>query len=87
MRDTEVRRGEEAKRVLAEPLLSEAFEVVEAAIIAKLKTIDVGAMDAQRDLVVSLQLLNKVKGYIEQVAITGELAALDEKHTKRRNIA
>jgi hypothetical protein len=74
----EIRRGEEAQRLLDEPILKEAFEAIELTFIDKLKRIDVGATEAQRDLIVSLQLLNKVKKYIEEVATTGKLAKLTE---------
>ena len=74
----EIRRGEEAQRLLDEPILKEAFEAVEAALIDGIKRVDVGSADAQRDLVVSLQLLGKVKRYIEQVATTGKMAKLTE---------
>ena len=74
----EIRRGEEAQRLLDEPILKEAFEAIELTFIDKLKRIDVGATEAQRDLIVSLQLLNKVKKYIEDVATTGKMAAITE---------
>lgn len=72
----EIRRGEEAQRLLDEPLLKEAFSAVESTLIDAIKRVDVGAKDAQRDLIVSLQLLNKVRGYVEQVAMTGRMAKL-----------
>ena len=74
----EIRRGEEAQRLLDEPILKEAFEAIELTFIDKLKRIDVGATEAQRDLIVSLQILNKVKKYIEDVATTGKMAAITE---------
>ena len=79
----EIRRGEEAQRLLDEPILKEAFEAIELTFIDKLKRIDVGATEAQRDLIVSLQLLNKVKKYIEEVATTGKLAQLTEEQNGR----
>lgn len=77
----EIRRGDEAQRVLDEPMLKEAFSVVEAALIDAIKRVDVGAKDRHQDLIVSLQLLGKVKGHIEQVVMTGKMASL----TKERD--
>ncbi len=74
----EIRRGEEAQRLLDEPILKEAFTAVETALIDAIKRVDVGAHESQRDLIVSLQLLAKVRGYIEQVAVTGKMAKLTE---------
>ena len=70
-------RGEEAKRVLAEPLLQEAFTAVESAIFAELKRVDVGAQDKQKNLIVTLQLLGKLKGYLENVVLTGQMVSLE----------
>lgn len=74
----EISRAEEAKRLLAEPLLQESFTAVESAIFAELRRVNVGAHDAQRDLVVTLQLLGKLKGYLESIVLTGQMAALQE---------
>lgn len=74
----EIRRGEEAQRLLDEPILKEAFAHVEERLIDAIKRVDVGAKDSQRDLIVSLQLLAKVRGYVEQVAITGKMAKLTQ---------
>jgi hypothetical protein len=76
--DTEFRRGEDARRILEEPLLVEAFSTVEDAILARLKVIDVSARDAQRDLIVMLQLLGKLKQHLEQVMVTGRMVQLEQ---------
>ena len=81
--NTEIRRGEEAKRLLSEPLFVEAFTAVEQALISRMRTVDVGAHEAQRDLIVSLQLLGKVKQYIEQVAVSGRLAQMSEEAVQK----
>ena len=78
MIDNEIRRAEDAKRLMAEPLMVEAFAKVEEALIGRIKQVDVGATEAQRNLIVTLQLLGKVKQYLEQVIVTGKLAAMEE---------
>lgn len=77
----EIRRAEEARRLLEEPLLKEAFEAVEGTLLAEIRRVDVGAMEKQRDLIVSLQLLHKVRAYISSVVETGNLAALQQEQT------
>jgi hypothetical protein len=74
----EIQRAEEAKRVLAEPLLQESFTAVESAIFTELRRVDVGARDRQRDLVVTLQLLGKLKQYLENTMLTGEMVRIQE---------
>jgi hypothetical protein len=82
----EIRRGQEAERVLAEPLLVEAFAAIEESVVGRLRRVDVGDEDGQRDLVVTLQLLGKVKQYITDVVTTGRMAALEEQRTHWQNL-
>jgi hypothetical protein len=70
----QIRRGDDAKRLMDEPLLQEAFELIEQGLLARMRTVDVGASDTQRDLIVTLQILGKVKQHIEQTALTGRFA-------------
>jgi hypothetical protein len=70
----QIRRGADAQRLLEEPLLLEAFELIEHGLLARMRTVDVGAVEAQRNLIVTLQLLGKVKQHIEQTALTGRFA-------------
>jgi hypothetical protein len=74
----EIRRADDAERLLSEPLMKEAFDAVESTLIAHIKRVAVGDSDAQRDLIVSLQLLGKVRGYLQSVIDTGKMARLDE---------
>lgn len=77
----ELERGHEARRLLAEPLLIEAFAAIEATILSEIRRVDVGAAEKQRDLIVTMQLLAKVRTYIENVALTGRMA--EEKKAER----
>jgi len=77
----EIKRAEAAKRVLEEPLLKEAFQAIEASLLAEIRVVNVGAIEKQRDLIVSLQLLHKLKGYISTIVETGNLAALQQEQT------
>ena len=59
--EDEILRGREAERLMSDPLMKAAFESVEGAILDSLRTVDVGAKDAQRDLIVTLQLLGNLQ--------------------------
>ena len=82
----EIRRGEDAKRVLAEPLLQEAFSKIEAAIMDEIRRVDVGDAAKQRDLIVTFQLLQKVRRYLADVVTTGEMAKLTEDQSGVRKL-
>jgi hypothetical protein len=70
----QIRRGADATRLMAEPLLQEAFALLERGWMDQMRTVDVNATDKQRNLIVMLQLLGKVKQHIEQTALTGRFA-------------
>lgn len=76
--NTEIRRADDAERLMNEPLLKEAFAAVEEALIAHLKRVAVGDSNAHRDLIVSLQLLSKVRGYMQSTIATGKMARIEE---------
>lgn len=82
--DEEDRRGFEAERVLNEPLLKEAFEQVEKGIVEAMKRVPMGDTKTQHELVLTLQLLGKVKGYIEEVVQTGKLARIQKQTMAQR---
>ena len=74
----EIRRAEEAERLMNEPLLKEAFQTIEAAIVERMKRADVGDAKQHQDLIVTLQLLGKVKQHIKTVIDTGKMARVEE---------
>ena len=71
-------RGNEADRLLNDHLFKEAFTETEAAIVQRLKTCPVSDRELQHELILTLQLLNRVHGYIKTVAETGKLAKLQK---------
>ena len=82
--DQEIRRGFEAARILDEPLLKEAFTAIEAKVVGEMARVSVGARDAQRDLIVTLQLLHGLKRHIQTHIDTGKLATIGKQTTKDR---
>lgn len=76
--DSDIRRGVEAERVLNEPLLKEAFEKVEAQIVASLKTSRLIDAEQDRQLILQLKALALVRSQIEQVVQTGKLAQIEK---------
>lgn len=81
---TAERRGEEARQLLDNPLVKESFQVLRDVIVARLESESL-TDDQRRDLNYQLQALRKHKRWLEQVMVTGTLAAMDEK--RKRSIA
>lgn len=73
-REQESRRGEQAKRLLDDPLLQEAFATVEASLRdAWTATADEAAAERER-LWLMLKLLGRVWAHLTSVLETGRLA-------------
>lgn len=75
--EQEERRGEEARVVLENGIYKEAYVQIEANIVAQLAKQATTAEQAE-DLRRLLIALRKVKVYIEQVAATGTMAAMEQ---------
>lgn len=84
--DEEILRGREAARLMDDPLLKAAFESVEGAILDGLRTVDVGAKDAQRDLIVTLQLLGNLRRILKTHIQTGGLAEITKQESLGKRI-
>lgn len=84
--EDEIRRGREAERLMSDPLMAEAFKAVEDGIIEGLRRVDVGAKDAQRDLIVTLQLLGNLQRILKTHIQTGELAEISKRESLGKRI-
>jgi hypothetical protein len=80
----EISRGEDAKRILDDPLFKESFDTVEKSLVASLRTVPLTDAGLEREVVRSIQLLYRVRGYLEDVLSTGKLAALEEQQAEWR---
>lgn len=75
-------RADAAHRLLDEPLFREAFQTVEANIVAKL-AVPTSAPEAVQDLHQQLVALHKVRRHLEQVILTGRMEAMAEATTSK----
>lgn len=72
--EQEAQRGQDAKRLLEEPLLKEAFETIEQELIEQWKQAPARDVEGREKLWLMLHLLNKVHGHLESVMASGQLA-------------
>jgi hypothetical protein len=73
--EQESRRGEQARRLLEDALLQEAFATVDGALReAWAATADEATTERER-LWLMLKLLGRVRGYIMEILTSGKLAA------------
>lgn len=76
--DEEIRRGEEAARLMNEPMLKAGFDLVEKGLIEAMRRVAMGDKDTQHELVLSLQILHRVKGHMVEAMETGKLARIQK---------
>jgi hypothetical protein len=83
--EAERQRGEEARRLLAHPLLAEAFAAIDADLRRRWEASGDGESAARERLWLALRLLGRLRGALAEVLETGRLAAvqLDEMAAQR----
>ena len=69
----EMIRGEEAERVLSNPIFTESIDKVRNGIISSMEQSALGDESTHNRLVIALQLLNKIEKNIKEVAETGKM--------------
>ena len=69
----EMVRGEEAERVLSNPIFTESIDKVRNGIISSMEQSALGDESTHNRLVIALQLLNKIEKNIKEVAETGKM--------------
>ena len=72
--EEEFQRAEEAARLLAHPLLAEAFEVIEKEVIERWTQSPSADQAGREKLWLSLKLLHRVKLHLETMVQSGKLA-------------
>ena len=76
--DEEIRRGHEAERLMNEPMVKGAFGAIESGLLDAMRRVPIGDHKTQHELVLSLQILDKVKGYMREAMETGKLAKVQK---------
>lgn len=69
----EMIRGEDAERILSNPIFIEAIDKVRQGIISSMEQSALGDESTHNRLVIALQLLNKIEKNIKEVAETGKM--------------
>jgi hypothetical protein len=72
--EQESRRGEQAKRLLDDPLLQEAFATIDSSLRDAWSATTADATDERERLWLMLKLLERVRTHLSQVLETGKLA-------------
>lgn len=77
----EIKRGEEAKRLIDNPLFKDAVKAVRDGIISSLSTSPLGDEKTHNRLAIALQLLNQIEKQLKDHIQTGQMAMIqtDEK--------
>ncbi len=89
-RETEVSRGEDARRLVEHPLYVEAIDKVRAGIVSAMHAAPLGDEKTHNRLVISLQLLSQIEKQLKDMILTGRMAEMqlhDTLTTRLRAVA
>jgi hypothetical protein len=84
--ETEIARGHNAARLLADPLIAEAFDAIRAEYISAWENAPVRDAEGRERIWAHLQALGKVREHLSTVVATGKMAEKqrDDMRGKRR---
>ena len=78
----EVKRGEQAAKILDNPIYVEAIDKVREGLISSMANSPLGDEKTHNRLVIALQLLNQINKQLTDVMQTGKLAAIQTDRPK-----
>jgi len=73
--ESDIERGQHAKRLLNDPLIQEAFGSLSVALHTAWETSPIRDREGQHEIKLMLKLLSDLKGYFDLALSDGELAA------------
>jgi len=78
----EIKRGEQAAKILENPVYQDAIAKVRENIVASMTTSPLGDEKTHNKLVIALQLLNQINKQLTDVMQTGKLASIQTDRPK-----
>ncbi len=82
--DNEDRRGREAERIMAEPLVVEAFTTMESVLMESLKRVDLKDTDTQKTIVANIQVLHSFRKILRTIMETGKMSRIQKESLAER---
>jgi len=76
--DEEIRRANDAERLMNEPLLKEAFDIVETTVIDAIKRSSIADAASHHEFALMLQVIGGVKRHFKEAMETGKLARIQK---------
>lgn len=72
----EVKRGEEAERLMEHPLFKEALEGIKGGIVSAMQSSAMGDETTHNRLVIALQLISQIERNFKTIMETGKMAKI-----------
>jgi hypothetical protein len=76
--DQEIREARSADKILNDPVFREAVEGIEKTLIDKMRQVPMADMTTQHELILTLQLLGKLKQHLHSMIETGKMAEIQK---------
>lgn len=86
MRNEEIVRGEEAKRIIEHPIFKESVQKVRDGIISAMERSPMGDTHTHNKLCITLQLLKSLEKHLEDVITTGRMAEIQTSESLSQRI-
>ena len=76
--DEEIKQARNADKILNDPVFKEAVEGIEKSLIDRMKQVPMADMTTQHELILTLQLLGKLKQSLHTMIETGKMAEIQK---------
>lgn len=76
--EEEIRQARNADKILNDPVFKEAVEGIEKSLIDRMKQVPMADMTTQHELILTLQLLGKLKQSLHTMIETGKMAEIQK---------
>ncbi len=74
--DDEIRNARDAARLMNDPVFNKAFSDIESNLIAKMRAVEISNVEAQHELILTLQLLGALKKQFQTAIDSGKMAEM-----------
>lgn len=76
--DEEIRQARNADKILNDPVFKEAIDSIEKSLIDRMKQVPMADMTTQHELILTLQLLGKLRQHLHSMIETGKMAEIQK---------
>ena len=81
--DEEIRAARDAESLITNPVFKQAFESIESGLINKMRQVPMHDINTQHELILTLQLLSRLKRTFTETIQTGKMAEIQKEQAQK----